>query len=643
MVQKIFPSQRKLSARLVFIFYIAGSIGIVPLFAQAVKQPNIIWFVSEDNSPYFEFFGNTDVHTPYMDGFQKESITFTNAFSNAPVCAPSRSTIITGMYATSLGSQHMRSYVSIRDSIHFFPRYLKEQGYFTTLRVKKDYNLADQDGTWDIDDWWNAPDALKGRKPDQPYFLFYNTWMTHEGKIHDVEDARQYFDDTFDYLGTEKRNSLRSEIVQIHPDSIALPEHLPDLPEIRQDLAWYYELMQMLDVEFREFMQQMEALGALDNTIVIYSSDHGGVLARSKRFVYESGLHIPLMIRLPKDFTETPVSKGSVIDKVVSLVDIPSTILELAGIDTPAHMHGKNILSPTGNTVAYGFRGRMDETYDMVRTFRNKKYRYIRNYMPFRPDGLRVNYLWKAANVRAFEQAYIGGGLEDKHAAFFKSRPAEMLFAIENDPDNVRNLAGDKTYEKVLQRFRRIKDSTLLALGDTGFIPEGELWKMHDSLGVTYADYTKELPLKAIMSAAETATLNPNIEELLPLLQSEVSAIRYWGVTGALLLAEKGQTLDIKEKLVELLQDPSGDVAAVASETLMVLGHREKGLEGLAKALDSSNPYVVLRACNTIEAQQLNAPILREKLASIVKRDSKGSFDYAIRKGDYLLKSMEHW
>lgn len=609
-----------------------------------MERPNIVWFISEDNSPYLGAYGDTLVHTPTFDTFAAEGITFTNAFSNAPVCAPSRSGIITGVYPPAMGSQHMRSNVEIAENIRFFPQYLKDAGYFTTLRLKRDYNIPNQEGTWDLDDWWNISDAFKGRQKGQPYFMMYNTWMTHEGKIHGRKSGPDYFRSTFQQLDSLKMEKMLKSVRNISPDAVTLPAYLPDLPEVRDDLAYYYELMQMLDMEFKHVLEQLEAFGELENTIIIYTSDHGGVLGRSKRFAFESGLHIPMMVKFPKKWQHlSPVEAGGTTDSLVSLIDIAPTVLALAGVDLPDYYVGKDFLTTTDSDYAFGFRGRMDECYDMVRTLRNKEYRYIRNYYPHRPEGQHVNYLWKAANVQAWERAFNEGRLDAVTNRFFLPKPSEELYSIANDKANVKNLANNPDYREILGSFRKTMDSMLLNGRDTGFVPEGELWAQSHAVQITYADYVASLPFERIYEAANAATEGTSLHTLMRLATDSVPSIRFWGTTGMLVnLSQHMDNMAFKtyeKDLTALAYDTSGDVAVNASEVLFKVGFEEQAISRLAILLLDKNPYVALRATNAVEALRFQEipQELWVALEKLINMEEKGSHQYAIRKGKYLM------
>lgn len=609
-------------------------------FLPGQDRPNILWFVSEDNSPYLGAYGNELVHTPNLDSFITGGIKYTNAFANAPVCAPSRSTIITGVLPPTMGSQHMRSLIDIDPTIEFFPQYLREAGYFTTLRRKRDYNLRRQEGTWDVDDWWHLEDAFAGKKKEQPFFMFYNTWVSHEGELHDYEEKQyRYFKSTFDQLPPDSLRALLDQVVRIDPTEVRLPDYLPDLPAVRRDMARYHEIMQLLDLEFAAVMRELAERDLLKNTIVIYSSDHGGVLGRSKRFPLESGLRVPLAIRFPKAYRRlAPAPPGTALDRVVSFVDMAPTLLALAGIRAPDYFQGKNFLAhgPEEAEYAFGFRGRMDETYDMVRTIRDTRYRYVRNFNPHRPAGQRINYLWRAPNLKAWETAFQGGKLYPVQSAFFRPKAAEALYDCREDPDNVHNLAYDPRKRKILKRMRNVQQNLLLEIKDTGFIPEGELFTAAEERSLTYAAYTATQPLRRIIKAAETATTGTSAKNLVKYLNSKVPAIRYWGSLGALI--NKDEDPQLIDALRWALRDESGDVRATAAEALYVRGEEKKATAAFAELLRDNNPFVVLRVANALEATGARSPEIDERVLELGTMEQTGRFNYPARKCRYLVE-----
>ena len=346
------------------------------------SKPNILWIVSEDNSPFFGCYGDELATTPTFDKLATEGILYQNAFANAPVCAPARSTIITGMYPPSMGTENMRSIYPTPVSIKFFPQYLREAGYYCTNNSKEDYNMIKPEGVWDES---STKAHYKNRKEGQPFFAIFNLTVSHESSIH---------------------KSIPNDSLRHDPAKVKLPPYHPDTPEMRHDWAQYYDKIEDLDGQVAVLLKELEDAGLADNTIVAYYGDHGGVIARSKRFVYESGTRVPMIWRFPKKYEHlAPGLPGSKTDRLVSFVDLAPTMLSLANISIPGYMQGNAFLGdqqtpPQG--YVHLFRGRMDERIDLPRAVRHKQYRYIKNYMPHRIYGQYLEYLWKAPSCRSW-------------------------------------------------------------------------------------------------------------------------------------------------------------------------------------------------------------------------------------------------
>jgi arylsulfatase A-like enzyme len=294
---------------------IAGALCWISSLGQA-DRPNILWIVSEDNTTLLGCYGDKTATTPHIDNFAKQSVLYKNAFCTAPVCAPSRSTLITGMYPTTMGTENMRSTYPIPGFIKFFPRYLREAGYYTSNNAKKDYNTTDQVEAWDES---GKQATYKNRKPGQPFFSVFNMEISHESSLHRYSD------------------SLRHD-----PNKVKIPAYHPATAAMKHDWAQYYDKLEDMDKQLGVYLKELEDAGLAENTIVFYYADNGGVLPRSKRFMYESGLHVPLIIRFPKKYAHlAPVVAGSKTDRVVTFVDFAPSVLSLAGIRIPDHLQGQ--------------------------------------------------------------------------------------------------------------------------------------------------------------------------------------------------------------------------------------------------------------------------------------------------------------
>ncbi|GAA4304038.1 sulfatase-like hydrolase/transferase [Compostibacter hankyongensis] len=586
--------------------------------------PNILWIVSEDNSAeYVGCYGNKMATTPNLDKLASEGVLYENAFASAPVCAPTRSTLIAGVYATAMGTQHMRSTYPIPDFIRFFPYYLQQSGYYCTNQAKKDYNTVDQPGAWNES---SKKAIYRNRRPGQPFFAVINLGTTHESSIH---------------------NSIPAAQLKHDPEKMPIPAYLPHTPEVKHDLAQYYDKMQQMDAQVGKILDRLEKDGLAGNTIVFYYGDNGGVLPRSKRFVYESGLRIPLIIRFPEQYRYlSPANPGTATDRMVSFVDFAPTVLSLAGIKIPPYMQGKAFLGSEKQppaVYAYGFRGRMDETYDMSRTVRDSRYRYIRNYMPDRIYGQHIAYLWEAPSMQSWEKAYKEGRCDQIQSAFWQSKPPEELYDIRNDPDNVHNLAGDPKYKAVLISMRKANAAWIRHIHDAGFMPEAMMAERAEHAGTTIYQYVRSraYPQEKILSMAEIASMGAprDLEKLMEGLKDADPAVRYWAAYGCVLLKRKA--LPARQQLSALLDDPYPDVAIAAAEACYNLGDTTRSINRLLKALDHDNDKVRLHALNVLRVMGRGALPALPKLRALQQspRIVKGE-TYGQRTIDYIISNL---
>ena len=585
------------------------------------SRPNILWIVSEDNSPLIGAYGDTFAITPNIDRLATEGVLYENAFATAPVCAPSRSTLITGVYPPSMGTQHMRSYNAIPEKIKFFPRYLREVGYYCTNNVKKDYNVAvDQEEAWDES---SNTATYKNRPDGKPFFAIFNFTTSHESSIH------------------EPMTRLVHD-----PEQVPIPPYHPRTEEMKHDWAQYYDRVTMMDAQVGKVLQDLEAAGLADNTIVFYYSDHGGILGRSKRFMYESGLHIPLVIRVPEKYQSLmPNEPGSRTDRLVTFADFAPTMLSLVGLEIPDYMQGRAFLGEQisePRDYAYAFRGRMDEVYDMARSTRDKQFRYVRNYMPHRIYGQYLEYLWRAPSMQSWEAAYEAGELNEAQSAFWEAKPPEELYDIQQDPHNVNNLADDPQYQDDLLRLREANGEWVRRIHDSGFLPEAEMISRAKAQGITIYELMRDpsLPLDRIIETAELASLDDpaHLAELMKCFEDRESAVRYWAATGCAILGEQAEPA--QAVLEEHLDDPSPNVVVACAEALYYLGEKEKALAALTEALRSEEEMARVHALNVMRLMGEDARPALDKVRALVDSIDPESRRYDLRAARYVAETL---
>ena len=351
-------------------------------------KPNILWITVEDMSPVLGAYGDTYATTPKLDAFAKESVRYTNAFAAAPVCSPSRSSLITGMWAPSLGTSQMRSTFPIPLDVKGFPTYLREAGYFTTNQVKTDYNTEDEarliKESWDESSpaahWRSA-----ARKKGQPFFSVINHMVTHQSRSM-----------TWPYAAFQEGVQARLSAEERHdPAKVIVPPYYPDTEITRRDLARFYDCVSVMDAEVGRLLEQLKEDGLAEETIVFFYSDHGSGMPRHKRLLHDSGMKVPLMIRFPEKYKHlAPAAAGETVDRLVTFVDFAPTVLSIAGAPVPEALQGETFLGPEVSPkpeFVYGFRDRVDEVFDLSRSIRSERYLLIRNYMPhlswMQPEG----------------------------------------------------------------------------------------------------------------------------------------------------------------------------------------------------------------------------------------------------------------
>ena len=431
------------------------------------SRPNILWISVEDMSPRLGAYGDPVARTPNIDRLAEQGVRYTNAFTTHGVCAPSRAAIITGMYQTSIGAHHMRvshgaggidGYVTVPPPyVKTFTEYLRAAGYFCTNNVKTDYQIAPGDPSKPITAWDHSSRQAHWRDrpdPDQPFFSVFNHTGTHESQI---------------WPSSNEGRPLETDL-----DDVVVPPYYPDTPVVRRDIAQQYDNIARMDSWVGDILQQLEDDGLADNTIVFFWSDHGDGLPRGKRWIYDSGISVPLIVRYPGQLTP-----GRVEDRLVSFVDLAPTVLSLAGVGVPEHMQGKAFLGPQEEEpreYIYAARDRLDESYDMVRAVRDERYKYIRNYYPLKPYVLWVPYRNRMPTMQELLQMDAAGTLVGPQKLWLRDqRPPEELYDIQADPWEVNNLADDPAYEETLARFSAELEEWRDETGDMGDIAEDQM------------------------------------------------------------------------------------------------------------------------------------------------------------------------
>ncbi len=566
-----------------------GALATEPL--RGADRPNILWITSEDNSPYLGSYGDPQAQTPHLDALASQGLRYRYAFANAPVCSTARSTLITGMYATSLGVHNHRSRVRIPAEFKLYPEHLRAAGYYATNNAKTDYNIAGNPQPWNAS---SNQAHYRNRGPGQPFFAVFNLGSSHESQV-----APKSGKTTF----------------RIAPEKIVLPPYHPDTPEIRRDWANYYDQMTIMDGEAGALLAELEQAGLADDTIVFYCGDHGGALPRGKRNIHDSGTRVPLIIRLPPKWAHfAPVKPGGWVEDPVSFVDFPVTFFSLIGAPIPEHYEGKAFLgekkaAPRDHVFLY--RGRMDERYDTVRAVRDREARYVRNYSPHRPWGQQYSYPFEVQpSMRSWYAEFTAGRTNEIQSAYWKPKPAEEFYLLAGDPHELRNLVADPQHAAKRTALQRKLRADIIATRDTGFIPEGMFPRLAGDKTIYDYAQSSAYPIERIVDLADRATSRDagQLPALRTALDDPHPVIRYWGALGCLILQEK--SAPAKDRLVALLRDDYADVRIVAAEALGYHGESNAALATLAEIVKSPQAH---EALNTLEYMWRagHAPITR--------------------------------
>lgn len=527
------PQLRRASLTLLFLL-------VSSLSLQAAERPNILWITSEDNGvSWVGCYGSKNAKTPNIDRLAKEGFRYTHCFDNAAVCAPTRSTWITGHYAISLGTQPMRSRYAIpHDKVPYYPDLLKAAGYHVTNGGKTDYNI----GSRPDKDCWLVDGKRPPRQAGQSFFTINNIGDSHESRAFPKKRGGQ---------------------VKTDPAKMVLHSYHPDLPDMRMTYATYVDAVQQMDAKVGRILADLEASGNADDTIVVYCSDHGGVLPRSKRFLYSSGIHCPLIVRIPEKWKRWwPAERpGMTVDRIVSFVDMPKTFVSLAGGKVPSSYQGHIFLGDEIEPAPeyhLSFRERADECSDNVRGLRDQRYAYIKNYMPWAPNGQRLRYMWTMAGTRAWEQHYLDGKCDEITGRFFKPRPSEEFYDTQVDFDNVNNLIDSPKHQAKIAELKAELRKKQLELFDSGLLPERMRQRRAEANGLTIYEMVRDpklYPLEKYLDLADLALdRDPkNIDQFSESMDDPDEGVRYWAICGLFLLD------DLTKPASQVMQDAIGD------------------------------------------------------------------------------------
>lgn len=560
----------------------AVAISIPPGNASAelpgLAKPNILWITSEDNGRFLGCYNDSNAHTPALDALASRGVRYENFFANAPVCAVARSSWILGMPAISSGIPHMRCKYRVPEKLIPYPTLLQQAGYYTTNQEKTDYNTSSFQGNI-----WNQCGKTahyKNRKPGQPFFAVFNLTVTHESCV---------FPQTV-------KNHLKNKRIPDEPrvaaEAITLPPYQIRTPEIVYDWQRMYDCLDLMDQEVAAILKELEQSGEAENTIVIYNSDHGGITLRSKRYLYDSGTRVPLIVYCPKQWQHlAPGAAGSANSRLTQFLDMPRTFLALCGAEIPAHYAGRTFLGeraePAPEYVLL-YSDRFDECPDMRRAVTNGRWKYIRNYQPDRPRYQMLRFIWNQRGQQSQFKAFKEGRTTPTQSAQFQDQAPEELYDTESDPHEVVNLVADPQAAAQLAALRSELDRQILACRDIGFMPETQMAEIDQNrAGPTIYEFAQDpqnYPLPEILALANLVHQRDpaNIPLCRKALQSNNETLRCWGVMGLRMLGPAAAPAH--EEIAKLaITDPAPSVRINAAIVLGNLGHKKNACELLIK------------------------------------------------------------
>ena len=574
-------------------------------FTAAIERPNILWLTSEDHGPEMGCYGDSLARTPNIDALAAKGMIFQRAWSVAPVCAPARTAIISGMYPSSTGSIHMRSLVPMPNNTKMFPELLRASGYYCTNNSKTDYNLKEPGKVWDES---SNKAHWKNRVVGQPFFAVFNSTKSHESQI---------------------RTRPHTEITD--PSKVRVPAYHPDTPAVRKDWAQYYDKVSEADGDAGRHLKELDAAGLAEDTIVFYYGDHGSGMPRSKRWPSNSGLHVPMVVYFPKKWEHLAPAEykaGGQSDRMVSFVDLAPTVLSLAGIKPPDWLQGIAFAGSHQSqpqSFLYGERGRMDERMDLVRSVTDGRYIYIRNYMPHVSQAQRVAYQFETPTTQVWHDLFVAGKTNVPQSIFWKvPKAAEELYDLISDRDEVHNLVESSEHTVVLAKLRAALREHILMVKDVCFLPERE---MHVRSGKAAPfDMARDPSKYSLAKTLDAAELSSRLVEadsvvLAANLADKDSAIRYWGALGSL---SRGSDAVIANKLAlqAALSDESPDVRIVAAQSLAMHGDgpvRDFALRTLGELISPEKNGVLtsMAALAAVEALGKLASSLHSQVAGL--------------------------
>lgn len=599
----------RLMSRLILCCLLFFSVNII----NAQERPNILWLVCEDMSPYLSSYGNQTIKTPNLDRLAERGMRFTRAHSNGTQCSPSRSTLISGVYGVSLGTDIHREKRPFPDEF-YFPKYLRDAGYYTSNNAKQDYNnLKTPENVWNE----SSKKASYENRPDkkQPFFSVFNSNITHMSRV-----------------ATKTVEGRYPRTVQ--PKNVQVPGYIPDLPNVRDDIAWNMDAVVLMDKWIGNQLKKLDESGEADNTIIFFFSDHGGTVPRGKAYVYESGTHIPLIVSFPAKWKHLAgtITNG-VNDQLVSFVDFAPTVLGFAGIKQPDFMVGVPFFGNQQQPqYIFTFRANQGDSYCPSRAITDGRYKLIWNYQSAYPNGTRQDYQWQMPAQQAWDIANREGKIENglQRKFWLPVEPFE-LYDIKNDSLETINLAGESTHQLILGRLKKVLSQTLRQQKDLGFIPREYRQTLQKDGPLYNVVRNQNIDVSKQITAAETASLRQpdQLNTLIGYLRDNDPVVQYWGASGICGLAKIGSVKALPETASKIMQSATviPEVKCLIAEAQVYLVNEKEGLKYLIEQLkDGFGPAAA--ALQNVGSKA--APVTAD-LKSLLTANTKNRYKFYIR------------
>lgn len=599
------------------------------------RPPNVLWIIAEDISPAWGAYEVPEANTPNLDQLAAEGILYRNAFANAPICAPARSTLITGMYAPSLGTEHLRSEIPRSPGVVTVAEHLKQAGYYVTSGGKTDFNFTPE-GIFDLRENTEAP--WRGAAQDQPFFSIINFGGTHEGPSNRP--------DRYDRVVADLPADAFHD-----PDQVEVPPYYPDTPEFRRQWARVHDLITAFDVEVGAILDRLREDAVLEDTIILVFGDHGFGMPRYKRWLTDSGMRVPLIVYVPEKYRNlAPQAPGEENVDLVSFVDFAPTTLRLAGVEIPENMHGQPFLGadlPPAPDYVFAYRGRADDMYEVSRAIHTGDFIYVRHFLPYLPY-IQPGRIFgdDKTSLRELRRLHLAGELPPESEEMWAPKPVEELYDLRNDPNELTNLAAEPEQADRIQEFRTQLHEELVRIRDVGIAFEPEMMiRSEGSSPYEIAQDPQKYDVEAVVSAAELVG-TADLETILGKLEDDDSIVRFWAVQALIQLGDEAASAE--PQLRQALEDEAPAVAVAAAHALCRLDRCGPAVPTLEKWLNDPRPTTALHAARTIQLAGQPAcrlvPAMQQAIAD--RRDESTNsgyidFNYAAFTGWALEEALK--